>query len=114
MGRAVKNSLEIFIKQMLLEGGVKRGGRIRVAVFEAGFCVYFLLEHAVLFLLCSLNITVMQFYLTQSAWCNIRQIVDEVFADEDGSCDSVLHQIQGKHFQIRGECSIHALGDNLL
>ena len=31
MGRAVKNSLEIVIKQMRLEGGFKRGGRIRVA-----------------------------------------------------------------------------------
>ena len=31
MGRAVKNSLEIVIKQVHLEGGFKRGGRIRVA-----------------------------------------------------------------------------------
>ena len=31
MGRAVKNSLEIIIKQVHLEGGFKRGGRIRVA-----------------------------------------------------------------------------------
>ena len=31
MGRAVKNSLEIIIKQVRLEGGFKRGGRIRVA-----------------------------------------------------------------------------------
>ena len=31
MGRAVKNSLETVIKQMCLEGGFKRGGRIRVA-----------------------------------------------------------------------------------
>ena len=31
MGRAVKNSLEIVIKQVRLEGGFKRGGRIRVA-----------------------------------------------------------------------------------
>ena len=31
MGSAVKNSLEIIIKQVRLEGGFKRGGRIRVA-----------------------------------------------------------------------------------
>ena len=31
MGRAVKNSLEIDIKHVRLEGGFKRGGRIRVA-----------------------------------------------------------------------------------
>ena len=31
MGRAVKNSLEITINQVRLEGGFKRGGRIRVA-----------------------------------------------------------------------------------
>ena len=31
MGRAVKNSLEIIIKQVRLEGGFERGGRIRVA-----------------------------------------------------------------------------------
>ena len=31
MGRAVRNSLEIVIKQVRLEGGFKRGGRIRVA-----------------------------------------------------------------------------------
>ena len=31
MGRAVKNSLEIIIKQVRLEGGFKRGGRIKVA-----------------------------------------------------------------------------------
>ena len=31
MGRAVKNSLEIVIKQVRLEGGFKREGRIRVA-----------------------------------------------------------------------------------
>ena len=31
IGRAVKNSLEIIIKQVRLEGGFKRGGRIRVA-----------------------------------------------------------------------------------
>ena len=31
MGRAVKNSLEIIIKQVRLEGGFQRGGRIRVA-----------------------------------------------------------------------------------
>ena len=31
MGRAVKNSLEIVIKQVRLEGGFKRRGRIRVA-----------------------------------------------------------------------------------
>ena len=31
MGRAVENSLEIVIKQVRLEGGFKRGGRIRVA-----------------------------------------------------------------------------------
>ena len=30
MGRAVKNSLEIVIKQVRLEGSFKRGGRIRV------------------------------------------------------------------------------------
>ena len=30
MGRAVKNSLEIVIKQVSLEGGFERGGRIRV------------------------------------------------------------------------------------
>ena len=30
MGRAVKNSLEIIIKQVCLEGGFERGGRIRV------------------------------------------------------------------------------------
>ena len=30
MGRAVKNSLEIVIKQVRLEGGFKRGRRIRV------------------------------------------------------------------------------------
>ena len=30
MGRAVKNSLEIVIKPVRLEGGFKRGGRIRV------------------------------------------------------------------------------------
>ena len=36
MGRAVKNSLEIVIKQVRLEGGFERGGRIRVAeCFEA-------------------------------------------------------------------------------
>ena len=33
MGRAVKNSLEIIIKQVLLEGGFERGGKIRVAEF---------------------------------------------------------------------------------
>ena len=31
MDRAVKNSLEIVIKQVRLEGSFKRGGRIRVA-----------------------------------------------------------------------------------
>ena len=31
IGMAVKNSLEIIIKQVRLEGGFKRGGRIRVA-----------------------------------------------------------------------------------
>ena len=31
MGRAVNNSLEIVIKQVRLEGGFNRGGRIRVA-----------------------------------------------------------------------------------
>ena len=31
MGRAVKNSSEIIIKQVRLEGGFERGGRIRVA-----------------------------------------------------------------------------------
>ena len=31
MGRAVKNSVEIMIKQVRLEGGFERGGRIRVA-----------------------------------------------------------------------------------
>ena len=31
MGRAVKHSLEIIIKQVRLEGGFERGGRIRVA-----------------------------------------------------------------------------------
>ena len=31
MGRAVKNSLEIIIKRVRLEGGFERGGRIRVA-----------------------------------------------------------------------------------
>ena len=31
IGRAVKNSLEIIIKQVRLEGGFERGGRIRVA-----------------------------------------------------------------------------------
>ena len=31
MGKAVKNSLEIIIKQVLFEGGFERGGRIRVA-----------------------------------------------------------------------------------
>ena len=31
VGRAVKNSLEIIIKQVRLEGGFERGGRIRVA-----------------------------------------------------------------------------------
>ena len=31
MGRAVKNSLEIIIKQVRLECGFERGGRIRVA-----------------------------------------------------------------------------------
>ena len=31
MGRAVKNSFEIIIKQVRLEGGFERGGRIRVA-----------------------------------------------------------------------------------
>ena len=31
MGRAVKNSLEIIINQVRLEGGFERGGRIRVA-----------------------------------------------------------------------------------
>ena len=31
MGRAVKNSLEIIIKKVRLEGGFERGGRIRVA-----------------------------------------------------------------------------------
>ena len=31
IGRAVKNSLEIIIKQVHLEGGFKRGGRMRVA-----------------------------------------------------------------------------------
>ena len=30
MGRAVKNSLEIIIKQVRLEGSFARGGRIRV------------------------------------------------------------------------------------
>ena len=32
MGRAVKNSLEIIIKQVHLEGGFERAGRIRVVV----------------------------------------------------------------------------------
>ena len=31
MGRAIKNSLEIIIKQVRLEGGFERGGRIRAA-----------------------------------------------------------------------------------
>ena len=31
MGRAAKNSLEVIIKQVRLEGGFERGGRIRVA-----------------------------------------------------------------------------------
>ena len=31
MGRTVKNSLELIIKQVRLEGGFERGGRIRVA-----------------------------------------------------------------------------------
>ena len=31
IGTAVKNSLEIIIKQVCLEGGFERGGRIRVA-----------------------------------------------------------------------------------
>ena len=31
IGRAVKKSLKIIIKQVSLEGGFKRGGRIRVA-----------------------------------------------------------------------------------
>ena len=31
IGMAVKNSLEIIIKQVHLEGGFKRGGRLRVA-----------------------------------------------------------------------------------
>ena len=31
MGRAVKNSLQKIIKQVRLEGGFERGGRIRVA-----------------------------------------------------------------------------------
>ena len=31
IGMVVKNSLEIIIKQVRLEGGFKRGGRIRVA-----------------------------------------------------------------------------------
>ena len=31
MGRAVKNGSEIIIKQVCLEGGFERGGRIRVA-----------------------------------------------------------------------------------
>ena len=31
IGTAVKNSLEIIIKQVRLEGGFKRGGRIKVA-----------------------------------------------------------------------------------
>ena len=31
MGRAVKNSLERIIKEVHLEGGFERGGRIRVA-----------------------------------------------------------------------------------
>ena len=35
MGRAVKNSLEVVIKQVRLEGGFKRGGRISGGVFEA-------------------------------------------------------------------------------
>ena len=47
---AVKNSLEIIIKQVRLEGGFKRGGRIRV--FEANcsrqMCVC-VCVHAVLF-----------------------------------------------------------------
>ena len=35
MGRAVKNSLEIIIiKQVRLEGGFKRGGRIRVGIYN--------------------------------------------------------------------------------
>ena len=48
MGRAVKNSLEIIIKQVRLEGGFERGGRIRVGQhkmirkrsFTKCFCVY--------------------------------------------------------------------------
>ena len=35
IGRVVKNSLEIIIKQVRLEGSFIKGGRIRVAVFEA-------------------------------------------------------------------------------
>ena len=35
MGRAVKNSLEIIIKQVHLEGVFERGGRISGGVFEA-------------------------------------------------------------------------------
>ena len=31
IGRAVKNSLEIIMKEVRLEGGFERGGRIRVA-----------------------------------------------------------------------------------
>ena len=37
MGRAVKNSLERVIKQVRLESGFKRGGRIRVAECFVGF-----------------------------------------------------------------------------
>ena len=38
IGTDVKNSLEIVIAQVCLEGGFKRGGRIRVAeCFEASF-----------------------------------------------------------------------------
>ena len=33
MRRAVKNSLEIIIKQVRLEGGFERGGKIRVTEF---------------------------------------------------------------------------------
>jgi len=36
MGRAAKNSLEIVIKQVRLEGGFQRGGRIRVAECHRG------------------------------------------------------------------------------
>ena len=44
MGRAVKNSLEIIIKQVRLEGGFERGGRIQKNECKRQLCLIVLLQ----------------------------------------------------------------------